>query len=355
MPSLITLLPFLAAANALVPAPRPRAAGNAVALGTSADVYVHNDLWNKSLTVSTIGTKHLRVQPPAAINIPGGKTEKFPVQADGQGQGRIELKAKPHGTISESKFSIDLGSSPYKTGISQDVTPFKGHEYASFVAPLESQIAGHDFDLHLLTGRGISATELALAQSKLDGAIQTVVKLFQGNEFYILNTNVTGVYDTYKADIKINYLELNKGPDGGHIFKAIFTGDYEYQMTVTKDGASKTLGHKETGSSTFITGDVKIGSLIEFTAKTYQVSVGDVKFTGEHFPEFSNAAWPEYSKDAALYSAVINTSDNQRSRYCFNHNIENYNILLSLSTGIAARSEVSKEFTFFQNGFELVF
>ncbi|KAK6497701.1 hypothetical protein TWF481_012104 [Arthrobotrys musiformis] len=310
MQSLIRLLPLLAAANALVPAPRLSTAGDDTR-GLTAQIHIYNQ-WTKQLTGTGTDNQQMSVSPPASFQVAtNAPPQKYSIETNGKatGQSSFKLNLKPQ-SGSQSTVNVELGLSPWKAGFTLD-SKNPASQVGVLLAPKESS-SGRDLDLLFFSGSG---SFTSLVQGQIDQKLPEMLAKLKGKQITVPDKDVTLVVNDIKVAVKVSYVSLVSNPKGGYFLDAVANADVEAQLTMN----SKTRGNNLKGSiklknvSAWINGDAKLGVSIEFFAKDLQVSIGSADVTGA-IVDVIGDIYPSIIanlKTPHLFAAVANTSDRQ--------------------------------------------
>ncbi|KAK6359086.1 hypothetical protein TWF696_000253 [Orbilia brochopaga] len=322
MQSLVRLLPLVAAANALVPAPRPALQASEPVLeprllGTSAEMLAVNQ-WPKKLGVVTSDAKYLNTSPPKSFSVAANSVSpRYPVEAEGMIplQSSFKVCCLPENE-KQSCVSIDLGVAPWKT----DYTPASDNpstQMGVMLAPAKILEAGRDFDIHILCGQGaFTSFANSIIASKLDGFVNGIK---QKPVVVKASDDITvTIRDIVKPSVAATYVSLNTLPSGqnkidgivklsGTVKGSIKFKDTTQDFSISVGGAQLLLSAEGT-----LFAAAKSAQL-NLDVKQLQVSVNDIDISGDILVDIVGVLYPILAPVIKLpykLASIVNTSEN---------------------------------------------
>ncbi|EPS39411.1 hypothetical protein H072_6794 [Dactylellina haptotyla CBS 200.50] len=324
MQSLIRLLPLVAAANALVPAPRPIDVEQfqARGLGTSADVYIYNE-WNSGLTVSAAENTFMSTGAPGSVSVASNSvSDKFSVEANGwiPLQSKFKLILSPDGGDA-STVNIDIGMSPFKTRYSLGAeNPV--NQAGVMLAPAKILEKGRDFDFHIFSGPGsLTPFIQSLVDQKLPGILEGIKQ--KPVDFAINKDISVTIRDIVNPVVKANYVSLGSGKNG-MVINGIVTIDGEIKLTVAFKNLKQDASIKLTGLSVLLTAEGSLAALggkagqlgqLSINVTRFQTSLNDIDINGDILADIAGALYPVVAPLLKLpykLASILNTSENAK-------------------------------------------
>ncbi|KAF3913365.1 hypothetical protein ABW20_dc0105934 [Dactylellina cionopaga] len=326
MQSLIRLLPLIAAASALVPAPRPisvedfEAKNNARGLGTSADIYIYNE-WSQALTVTGSENNFMSINAPSSVQLgPNSVSQKYSVEANGwiPLQSNFKLSLQPEGG-DESIVNIDIGVTPWKTRYTLGGDN-PANQAGIMLAPAKILEKGRDFDFHIFSGPGAFAPFVqGLIDQKLPG-ILAGLKEKPANLDISKDIKIT-VRDVVNPNIKASYVSLGSGKNG-MVINAIVNIDGEIKLSAAFKDFKQDASIKLTGLSILLTAEGSLAALssakageLKLDVTRFQASINDIDINGDILVDIVGGLYPILAGVLKLpykLASILNTSENAK-------------------------------------------
>ncbi|KAF3910520.1 hypothetical protein ABW21_db0200352 [Orbilia brochopaga] len=325
MQSLVRLLPLVAAANALVPAPRPAWQANEPVLeprllGTSAELYIHNQ-WPKQVKVVASDTKYLNTSPPASFSVAANTvSNKVPIEAEGMIplQSSFKLCVQPENE-KQSCANVNIGANPWKT----DYTPASDNpssQLGVMLAPAKILEAGRDFDFHFFTGSGaFTSFANSLIGSKLDSFISGIkskpIQIKPSDDITVV------IKDIVKPAVTATYVSLESAQGGGSKIDGIIKLSGTVKGTLTLKGVTQdfslTVGGAQVLASaegTLFAAGAKPAAL-NIDLKQLLVSIDSIDIEGDILVDIVGILYPILAPIIKLpykLASIVNTSENAK-------------------------------------------
>ncbi|KAJ6255991.1 hypothetical protein Dda_9285 [Drechslerella dactyloides] len=334
----VRLLPLVAAAQALVPAPRlrdddgvndlyDRSLTDATArrgLGTSAEIYFIND-WPAPITFTSSDSHYMSNDPPGSVSLGGfSASGKYAVDANGwiplQSSFKVNMKA-----ASESSVSVNIGMSPFKTGFTVDGKS-PAAQAGVMLAPAKILSNGRDFDFYFFAGPGvvgplINSVLEANAAAVFTNIKKQPMKLTVSNDIDILLKEIVN------PSVKCSYASVTPVGNKAGLWdlNIIIDVTAEVRLNARFKKISKDANIKMTGTSLLATAQVDLGRLSGSNLKSvgnvgisitrFQTSIGDIKIDGDILVDIVGGIYPVLAPVLRLpykLASIINTSENSK-------------------------------------------
>ncbi|KAK6508823.1 hypothetical protein TWF481_003591 [Arthrobotrys musiformis] len=306
MQSLIRPLPFLAAANALVPVPR----SGVSPWSSTADLFVYNQ-WGDGLDVT--------VKKWGSSNTFGllahSDNEASPHSVSG-GHGPFNLKLKPNTGSTSYKADIKLGS-PGHTGYKLSPSNPPGNQIGIIIPPVEKS-PGYSWEVCAFGGSG---ADTAWAQSKVSEGVSGIVNWMKTKNWTAINgdDDVTFTYTELEINTTVKYFNFYND-----VIDIIVNSDIKWGLDLTKNGVNGVGSYTAKDYTMWLSGPANRTTL-EFIPTDFQASVGLVTLEGdvENSVEVLEPSWIQHCKAGTpqRFCAIRNTSENPDSLGTAEHNL----------------------------------
>ncbi|KAK6330377.1 hypothetical protein TWF696_003473 [Orbilia brochopaga] len=333
----LRLLPLVAVAQALVPAPRPqngdceldiyeRSLANATdrrGLGTSAEIYFIND-WPGPITFTTSDSHYMSNDPPGSVSLAGfSASGKYAIDANGwiplQSSFKINMKA-----ASESTVGVDIGVSPFKTAYTLD-----GKNPASqagvMLAPAKILSKGRDFDFYFFAGPGVFGP---LINSLLEANAAAVFANIKKQPMMLTISSDVDILLKEVANPSVRCSYASATPAGKtDVWNVNIIVDLaaEVKLNARFKKLKQDANIKLKGMSLLATAQIDFSRLtgsnlkgvgdIGVTVTRFQTSIGEIKIDGEILVDIVGGIYPVLAPVLRLpykLASIINTSENKQ-------------------------------------------
>ncbi|KAJ6257373.1 hypothetical protein Dda_8262 [Drechslerella dactyloides] len=324
MQSLARLLPLVAAAHALVPAPRPALQADEPVLeprflGTSALITVQNQ-WTKPCKCGGSDGKYMAVPPPKSFSIPASSVSTaYPVEAEGMIplQSSFNFCCTPENER-QSCASINIGVAPWKTGFTYAPNN-PSSQMGIMQAPAKILEAGRDFDYEIITGQGaFTSFANSLIKSKVDGFISG---LSQKPIEIQASADIKLTIKTVKEySVVATYVSLDNMPTGGSKIDGIVALSGTISGTLDLKGVKQDFKIKAGGASIMISAEGNLFAAAKSAALNIEIkrallSLDTIDLEGDFLVDVVGALYPVLAPVLKLpykLCSIVNTSENAK-------------------------------------------